>query len=237
VSRFCLAFLRAGDIYVASELVLCFRCAPSSGIAQRFAHLVRQIVAERMAAEDAPFVADLRRRAWPHVRAWFAHRDALTAETRIEQAQLFFISIYTDDSCKSAVGCARMLRFLRNWTRTCLELCILCAAAHKQSLCTHVVSLGVILCRVLRGVFIPVAKVISASADLTEVRSREPIPFWRCRKVFGLVGHFCDALDLPRSTSYGMYDDFREGSKDPNALIRPSAATVAACERWLVILR
>jgi hypothetical protein len=34
-----------------------------------------------------------------------------------------------------------------------------------------------------------------------------------------------------------MYDDFREGSKDPNALIRPSAATAAACDSRLVILR
>jgi hypothetical protein len=80
-SRFCLAVLQAGYIYVAAELVLSFGCAPSSGIAQRFAHLVRQVVTERIAAEDAPFVADLRRRARPHVRAWFAHRDALTAET------------------------------------------------------------------------------------------------------------------------------------------------------------
>jgi hypothetical protein len=146
--------------------VLGFGCAPSSGIAQRFAHLVRQVVSECIAAESAPFVADLRRRAGPHVRAWFAHRNALTAATGIEQALLFFISIYTDDSCESAVGCARMLRFLRNWTWTCLEFGILCAAAHKRSLGTHVVSLGVILCHVLRGVFIPVAKVISASADL-----------------------------------------------------------------------
>jgi hypothetical protein len=102
-SRFCLTLLRDGDLYVAAELVLCFGCA-SSGIAQRFAHLVRQIVSERMAAEDAPFVADLRRRAGPHVRAWFAIRDALTAETGIEQALLFCINVYTDDSCKGAVG-------------------------------------------------------------------------------------------------------------------------------------
>jgi hypothetical protein len=151
-SRFCLAFLRAGNIFVAAELLLGFGCAPSSGIAQRFAHLVRQVVTERMAAEDAPFVANLRRRAGPHVRAWFTHRDALTAATGIEQALLFFISIYTDDSCESAVGCARMLRFLRNWTRTCLDFGILCAAAHKRRLGTHVVCLCVILCHILRGV-------------------------------------------------------------------------------------
>jgi hypothetical protein len=61
-SRFCLAFLRGGDLCVASERVLGFGCAPSSGIAQRFAHLVRKIVTERMIAADAPFVAELRRR-------------------------------------------------------------------------------------------------------------------------------------------------------------------------------
>jgi hypothetical protein len=80
-SRFCLAFLRDGDLYVASESVLGFGCAPSSGIAQRFAHLVRKIVTERMIAADAPFVTDLRRRAGKHLCAWFAQRDALSAET------------------------------------------------------------------------------------------------------------------------------------------------------------
>jgi hypothetical protein len=208
-SRFCLTFLRESDLYVAAELVLGFGCAPSSGIAQRFAHLVRQIVSERMAAKDAPFMADLRRWAWPHVRVWFAHRGALTAETGIERALLFFININTDESLKSAVACARMLRFLCNWTWTCLELSILCVAAHKRGLSTYIWSLGVILCHTLRGVFILVAKVISASADLTGIHAGELTPFFKCHKVFGLTCHFCDALCLPRATSYGMYADFR----------------------------
>jgi hypothetical protein len=67
-SCFCLAFLRGWDLYVASVRVLCFGCAPSSGIAQRVAHLVRQIVTERMIAADTPFVADLRRLACKHLR-------------------------------------------------------------------------------------------------------------------------------------------------------------------------
>jgi hypothetical protein len=158
-----LAFLRDGDIYVAAELVLGFRCTPSSGTAQRFAHLVRQIVSERMAAEDAPSVAELHRQGRKARPRLVRAPDALTAETGIERALLFCISIYTDDSCKSAVGCARMLRFLRNWTKVCLELRILCAAAHKRGLGTHVGSLGVILCHTLRGVFIPVAKVTAPS--------------------------------------------------------------------------
>jgi hypothetical protein len=69
-----------------------------------------------MVAEDAPCVADLRRRAGLHLRARFAHRDALTAETGCEQALLFHFSIYTDDSCKGAVGCLRTLRLISIWT-------------------------------------------------------------------------------------------------------------------------
>jgi hypothetical protein len=111
-SRFCLAFLRDGDLYVASERVRGFGCAPSSGMSQRFAHLVRKIVTEHMIAANAPFVADLRRRASKHLRAWFAQRDALSAETGLPQALFFHISIYTDDACQGAVGCARMKRSL-----------------------------------------------------------------------------------------------------------------------------
>jgi hypothetical protein len=123
------------------------------------------------------------------------------------------------------------------WTETCAELCIECAAAHKRSLGTFILSLGVILCHTLRGIFIPTAKVLSASSDLTDVHSGEPNPFSKCRRVFGLVGHFCDALGIPRATMYGMYADIREGNMDPNALIRASPSTIAACGRWLEILR
>jgi hypothetical protein len=150
-SRFCLAFLCDGDLYVASERVLGFGCAPSSGIAQRFAYLVRTIVTERMIATNALFVADLRRRAGKHLLAWFAQRDALSAETGLPQALFFHISIYTDDAGQGAVGCARMKRFLEVWTVTCEELGIECAAAHKRSLGTFVLSLCVVLCHTLRG--------------------------------------------------------------------------------------
>jgi hypothetical protein len=228
-SRFCLAFLCDWDLYVASERVLGFCCAPSSGIVQRFAHLVREMVTECMIAADAPFVAGLRSWACTHLRTWFAQQDALSSETSHPQVLFFHIGIYTDDAGKGAVNCARMQRFIAIWTETCEVLGIECAAAHKQSLGTFVLSLCVVLCHRLRGVLIPTAKVLSASSDLSDVHSSELNQFSKCRKVFGLVGHFCDALGIPRATMYGMYSDFREGSKDPNALIRASPATIAAC--------
>jgi hypothetical protein len=190
-----------------------------------------------MIAADAPFVADLRRRAGKHLRAWFVQRDALSAETGRPQALFLHVGIYTDDAGQGAVGCMRMKRFVRIWTATCEELGIECAAAHKRSLGTFILSLGVVLCHTLRGVLIPTAKVLSASSDLTDVHSGEPNQFSKCGKVFCLVCQFCDALGIPRATTYGMYADFRECIKDPNALISASPSTIAACGRWLEILR
>jgi hypothetical protein len=69
-------------------------------------------VQDRMITADATFVADLCRRAGKHLRAWFAQRDALSAETGRPQALFFHISIYTDDAGQGAVGCVRMQRFL-----------------------------------------------------------------------------------------------------------------------------
>jgi hypothetical protein len=86
-------------------------------------------------------------------------------------------------------------------------------------------------------VFVLTIQVISASSDLTDIHSGEQVPFSKCNKVFCLIWHFCDALCLPCTTSYGMYVDFWEGSKDPNALVRASPSTIEACERWLEILR
>jgi hypothetical protein len=60
LSCFLLTLLRDGRIHVASERVLGFGCAPSSGIAQRFAHLVRELVTARMIVADAEAMAELR---------------------------------------------------------------------------------------------------------------------------------------------------------------------------------
>jgi hypothetical protein len=132
-----------------------------------------------------------------------------------------------------------MRRFVEVWMATCEELGIECAAARKRSLCTFVLSLGVVLCHTLRSVLIPTAKVSSASSDLADIHSGEPNQFSKCSKAVDLVGHFCDALGIPQATTYGMYADFRGGSKDPNAfnaLIRASPSTIAECGRWLKIL-
>jgi hypothetical protein len=55
------------------------------------------------------------------------------------------------------------------WTEVCAELGMECPAPHKGGLCSFVLSLCIILCHTLRGVFIPTAKVLSTSSDLTEV--------------------------------------------------------------------
>jgi hypothetical protein len=92
-----------------------------------------------------------------------------------------------------------MLRLIGIWTELCAELCVLCAAVHKRGLCTYIVSLGVIISHTLCGVFIPTAKVISASADLTDIHSSKPIACFRCRKVFGLVWHLRRPLPAARN--------------------------------------
>jgi hypothetical protein len=117
-----------------SEHVLGFGCALSSGIAQRVTHLVRQIVTERMIALDEPFVTELLKNAGKHMRAWFTRRDAVTATTCGQQALLFQVSIYTDDSNKGAVCCARMIHLITMWTDVCAELGVLCADPHERGL-------------------------------------------------------------------------------------------------------
>jgi hypothetical protein len=112
------------------------------------------------------------------------------------QALFFHISIYTDDSGKEAISCERMVRLVRIWTQVCAELCILCVDPHKRGLWTLILSLGVILCHTLRGVFIPTAKVISACANLMDIHSSELTHFSKCREVFSLIGHFCYALAI-----------------------------------------
>jgi hypothetical protein len=154
-SRFCPACTRNDKIHVELERMLWFSCAPSSGIAQRFTHLVRQILTERMIVEDASFVADLLSRVCKHLHAWFAHRDALTVGDR--------------PAAGAVLPHQHLHRRLRQggyrlqaqddphphrWTNVCPKLCILCADPHKRGLglCTFILSLGVILCHTLRCV-------------------------------------------------------------------------------------
>jgi hypothetical protein len=173
LSRFLLTLLHDDRIHVASERVLGFGCAPSSGIAQRFAHLVREVVTARMIVADEEAMAELRARTGPHMRTWFARRDALTARTGRPQPLLFAISIYTNDLAQNAVGCVRMVVFVIAWTDTCDELGIICADPHKRGLGTFILCLGIILCHTFWGAFVPVSKVLRASADIVVVLSRE----------------------------------------------------------------
>jgi hypothetical protein len=149
--------------------VLGFGCAPSSGIAQRLAHLIREVVTARMIVANADAMAELRARAGPHMRVWCARCDALTAKTGRQQVLLFAISIYTDDSAKNAVGCARMVVFIVTWMDTCDDFGVICSGPHKRSLCTFILCLGIILCHTFRSTFVPVAKVLRASADISGV--------------------------------------------------------------------
>jgi hypothetical protein len=238
LSSFLLTLLRDGLIHVASERVLGFGCAPSSGIAQRFAHLVREVVTARMLVADTEAMAELRARAGPHMRAWFARRDALTALTGRPQALLFAISIYTDDSAQNAVGCVRMVVFVITWTDTCDDLGIICADPHKRGgLVTFILCLGIVLCHTFRGAFVPVTKVLRASADIVIVFSHEPSTFSTARSVFCLLCHISDALCLSPSLSYGLFNQYKEGGLEPNEPLVLNDRTRAACERWLVRLR
>jgi hypothetical protein len=154
-----------------------------------------------MIAADAPAMAELRKNAGPHMRAWFTRRDALTAKTGRPQALLFHISIYTDDSAKGAVGCIRIVLFVVTWTDVCDELGIFCADPHKRGLGTLILCLGIILCHTRHCTFVPVAKVLRASVDIMTVLSHEPAAFSMARSVFGLFGHISDALCVSPSLS------------------------------------
>jgi hypothetical protein len=190
-----------------------------------------------MVSADAGAMAELRANAGPHMRAWFARRDALTARTGRPQALLFTIMIYTDDSEGNAVGCERMVTFVVVWTDTCDDLGILCADSHKRCLGTFVLWLGVILCHTFRGAFVPVEKVLHAAADVVTILSHEPAAFSQARAAFGLLGHISDALGLSPSLSYGLFNQYKEGGLEPNEPLILNDRTRAACERWLLRLR
>jgi hypothetical protein len=98
-----------------------------------------------------------------------------------------------------------MVVFVIVWTDTCDELGIICGDRHKRCLGTFVLCLGIILCHTFRGAFVPVSKVLRASADIGVVISHEPATFSMACSVFGLLSHISDALGLSPSLSYGLF--------------------------------
>ena len=84
----------------------------ASNVAQRLANAVALVVRERMDALEAPFLAELRAAGSDEVKAWLRARDRLSVLTGREQARLYAIGIYTDDSHGFAVGASRLRRLL-----------------------------------------------------------------------------------------------------------------------------
>jgi hypothetical protein len=130
-----------------------------------------------------------------------------------------------------------MVVFVIVWTDTCDELGIICADPRKRGLGTFILCLGIILCNTFRGAFVPVSKVLRASADIVVVLSHEPATFPMARSVFGLLGHISDALCLSPSLSYGLFSQYKAGGLEPNEPLVLNDRTRVVCERWLVRLR
>jgi hypothetical protein len=85
---------------------------------------------------------------------------------------------------------------------------VLCADSHnKCGLGMFILALGVILCHTLREAFIPTAKILSTSADITTILSNEPATFsWSAGSLGSLATSATpSACGLSRSISYGLY--------------------------------
>jgi hypothetical protein len=122
-----------------------------------------------------------------------------------------------------------MVVFVITWTDTCDDLGIICADPHKRGLGTFILCFGIVLCHTFRGAFVPVAKVLRASADIVVVLSHQPATFSMAHSVFGLLGHISDALGLSPSLSYGLFNQYKEGGLEPNEPLVLNDRTRAAC--------
>ena len=116
----------------------------ASGFAQRFGNSLMHLVAQRMDALDAPFLAADAAND-PSRAAWLRRRQALAARTGRNEARLYALHIYTDDPEFMCVGYDRFIRLLGCWRDVTSMIGLRMAIAEKRQLGTWAPWLGALL--------------------------------------------------------------------------------------------
>ena len=197
---------RQDMMVLVAEYCMSFGLSPASGIAQRLAILITDLVKKKFDEEEEEMVISSTNKP---LREWWHTRQKLSTLTGFNEARLYLLEMYTDDPIGAIVGSDRYVRFLECWTRETKRMRLLMAIAMKRQGGVTVkwtgakyYSIGVIL--------IPKDKRMKAVHDLRRLVNYE-LNCGELRSLNGLLEFIMVVVMLGRNKMAGLYEPFQAG--------------------------
>ena len=214
------------------ELSLGFGCNVSSNYAQRFAHELVRLFCQRFDAEEA---AILGAETDPSRRAWLDARRRLGEITGNNEARLYSLMCYTDDSHGMCVGIDRLVRMLRCWRGLTLAINARMAITAKRQAGTSALWLSLRPLTTLGVVTMPAAKRTRATSVLRNIIDGDGVNMGQLKSLAGLSEHLRPFAEDIAGIMHGFHprDSARLGPTDPAP---PSQARREQAARWIVVL-
>ena len=208
----------------------------ASGFAQRFGNSLMHLVAQRMDALDAPFLAADAAND-PSRAAWLRRRQALAARTGRNEARLYALHIYTDDPEFMCVGYDRFIRLLSCWRDVTSMIGLRMAIAEKRQAGSSILWQGLRLHGTYGAAVIPPAKRKRAVKDLSSIALGNPLRLDEAQSIAGLLEHLLPWAGELRSAMYHFYYPHRAfAALGPQHQFLPTDAMRAQSKRWITRL-
>jgi hypothetical protein len=225
------------DFCNVADYVLGYGLFFASQIGQRHAYLLTFLWLVEMLKACGPVVEALCKRH-PILTEWMERRrelleppdDALdpTAKIRFGQAQLFSMSMYTDDAHKKILSVELAVLGLRSWLTVTSSLNLTMAIVQKQMIGQFVTNQGLRFHSGLGIVYVPHDKLRRSFASISEAVAGS-LSLRDYHSLLGLLQSLIFVVGLRRSATFGLWEPLA-GAADfhPEHLLSPSPAI---CER------
>jgi hypothetical protein len=225
------------DFCNVADYVLGYGLFFASQIGQRHAYLLTFLWLVEMFKVCGPVVDSLCKRH-PILTKWMEQRRALleppddpldpTARVRFGQAQLFSMSMYTDDAHKKILSVELAVLGLRSWLKVTSSLNLTMAIVQKQMIGQFVTNQGLRFHSGLGIVYVPHDKLRRSFSSISQAEAGT-LSLRDYHSLLGLLQSLIFVVGLRRSSTFGLWEPL-SGAADfhPERLLSPSPAI---CER------
>ena len=224
-----------------AEYVLGYGLFFASQIGQRHAYLLTFLWLVEMLKVCGPVVDALCERH-PVLIDWMEKRRTLleppddpldpTARVRFGQAQLFAMSMYTDDAHKKILSVELAVLGLRSWLKVTSSLNLTMAIVQKQMIGQFVTNQGLRFHSGLGIVYVPHDKLRRTFASISEA-SAGTLSLRDYHSLLGLLQSLIFVVGLRRSATFGLWEPLA-GAADlhPEHLLSPSPTICERLSAW-----
>ena len=213
----------------------------ASQIGQRHAYLLSFLWLVEMLRECGTVVEALCRR-FPVLTRWMEERRKLleppaeadwldpTARVRLGQAQLFAMSMYTDDAHKKILSVELAVLGLRTWLKITSSLNLTMAIVQKQMIGQFITNQGLRFHSGFGIVYVPHDKLRRSFASISEAAAGT-LTLRDYHSLLGLLQSLIFVVGLRRSSTFGLWAPL-SGDVNPEHLLVPSPAIRQRLEEW-----